>query len=187
MWSGTLLKPIIDEFRLKLTGPLARVESGNFYLSLDVPADVRPLVLSAIRAKLLAHRQVAAVFTAEELRRMPDPQPPVEEWSLAERMRAAFNAERSGDLVMLLKPYVTPIADPTKDSVATHGSPWIYDRRVPIIFYRPGTVPFEQPLSIETVDIMPTLAGLIGLDVPSQEIDGRCLDLDAGPKDTCGK
>lgn len=187
LWSGTLLKPIIDEFRLKLTGPLARVESGNFYLSLDVPADIRPLVLSAIRAKLLAHRQVAAVFTAEELRRMPDPQPPVEEWSLAERMRAAFNAERSGDLVMLLKPYVTPIADPTKDSVATHGSPWIYDRRVPIIFYRPGTVPFEQPLSIETVDIMPTLAVLIGLDVPSQEIDGRCLDLDAGPKDTCGK
>lgn len=187
LWSGTLLKPIVDAFQLKLNGPLARVESGNVYLSLDVPAEIRPLVLSAIRAKLLAHRQVAAVFTAEELRRMPDPQPPVEEWSLAERIRASFDAERSGDLVMLLKPYVTPIADPTKDSVATHGSPWIYDRRVPIIFYRPGTVPFEQPLGIETVDIMPTLAGLIGLDVPGQEIDGRCLDLDAGPQDTCGR
>ncbi|MBY8822494.1 alkaline phosphatase family protein [Sphingomonas colocasiae] len=186
LWSGSFLKPIADEFRLKLDGPLTRVESGNVYLSREVPANIRPQVLSAIRAKLLAHRQVAAVFTAEELRRMPDPQPPVEEWSLAERARASFNAERSGDLVMFLKPYVTPIADPTKDSVATHGSPWIYDRRVPIIFYRPGAVPFEQPLSIETVDIMPTLAKLIGLDVPGQEIDGRCLDLDAGPKDTCG-
>lgn len=187
LWSGTLLEPIADEFRLKLEGPLTRVESGNFYLSRDVPAAIRPLVLSAIRAKLLAHRQVASVFTAEDLRRMPDPQPPVEEWSLAERVRASFHAERSGDLLMLLKPYVTPIADPTKDSVATHGSPWIYDRRVPIIFYRPGAVPFEQPLGIETVDIMPTLAGLIGLDVPRQEIDGRCLDLDPGPRDTCGR
>ncbi len=183
--SGALLKSIADEFGLKLEGPLARVESGNFYLSRDVPAAIRPLVLSAIRAKLLAHRQVAAVFSAEELRRMPDPQPPVEEWSLAERVRASFDPERSGDLQMLLKPYVTPIPAPVRSAVATHGSPWIYDRRVPIIFYRPGTVPFEQPLGVETVDIMPTLAALIGLAVPKEEIDGRCLDLDAGAQDTC--
>jgi len=184
---GALLKPIIAQFGLKIDGPFTHIESGNVYLSRQVPDAIRPQVLSAIRAKLLAHRQVAAVFTAEELRRMPNPQPPVEEWSLAERARASFDGERSGELMMFFKPYVTPIADPTKDSVATHGSPWIYDRRVPIIFYRPGAVPFEQPNGIETVDIMPTLAGLIGLAVPSEEIDGRCLDLDAGPADSCGR
>jgi predicted AlkP superfamily pyrophosphatase or phosphodiesterase len=184
---GALLKPIAAEFGLKIDGPFTYIESGNIYLSRQVPDAIRPQVLSAIRAKLLAHRQVAAVFTAEELRRMPDPQPPVEEWSLAERARASFNGERSGELMMFFKPYVTPIADPTKDSVATHGSPWVYDRRVPIIFYRPGAVPFEQPLGIETVDIMPTLAGLIGLAVPKEEIDGRCLDIDAGPADSCGR
>ena len=42
---------------------------------------------------------------------------------------------------------------------------------------------FEQPLSVETVDIMPTLAATIGLKVSGQ--DGRCLDLDPGPADTC--
>ena len=64
--------------------------------------------------------------------------------------------------------------------VATHGSPWNYDRRVPILFYRPGVAGFEQALPIETVDILPTLAALIELPVPSAEIDGRCIDLDAG-------
>lgn len=47
-------------------------------------------------------------------------------------------------------------------------------------------VPFEQPLSVETVDIAPTLAATIGLAVPV-EIDGRCLDLDAGEGDTCAQ
>jgi arylsulfatase A-like enzyme len=34
---------------------------------------------------------------------------------------------------------------------------------------------FEQPFAVETVDIMPTLAAMIGLKVPPGEVDGRCL------------
>ena len=41
---------------------------------------------------------------------------------------------------------------------------------------------FEQPLSVETVDIMPTLAGLIGLPLAPGSVDGRCLDILAGPE-----
>ena len=70
-------------------------------------------------------------------------------------------------------------------SVATHGSPWNYDRRVPILFYRPGIAGFEQALPIETVDILPTLAALIGLPIPRAEIDGRCINLDGGKADSC--
>ena len=58
----------------------------------------------------------------------------------------------------MLKPRITPIADASRGSVATHGSVWDYDRRVPILFWRRGMAGFEQPLSVETVDIMPTLA-----------------------------
>ena len=47
---------------------------------------------------------------------------------------------------------------PTRGYVATHGSLWDYDRRVPILFWRKGMTGFEQPLSVETVDIAPTLA-----------------------------
>ena len=70
--------------------------------------------------------------------------------------------------------------------VATHGSPWDYDRRVPMLFWRKGMTPFEQPSPVETVDIAPTLAALIGLKTPPGTFDGRCLDLDAGPGTTCG-
>mgnify|MGYP006182925799 CR=1 FL=1 len=80
---------------------------------------------------------------------------------------------------------MTPIFDTSRGYVSTHGSPWDYDRRVPILFWRQGLVPFEQPLAVETADIMPTLAGLIGLAVPEGEVDGRCLDLLAGPASSC--
>ena len=84
---------------------------------------------------------------------------------------------------MLLKPRVTTIEEPRPGYVETHGSPWDYDRRVPILFWRKGMTGFEQPLSVETVDIAPTLAATIGL--PMTGVDGRCLDLDPGPADTC--
>ena len=54
-----------------------------------------------------------------------------------------------------------------------------------MLFWRKGMTGFEQPLSVETVDIMPTLAGMIGLPVAGPRPDGRCLDLDAGPGSTC--
>jgi predicted AlkP superfamily pyrophosphatase or phosphodiesterase len=124
---------------------------------------------------------VAAVFTKSELAAAPQPAGPVDEWTLLERAKASFDAERSGDLVVLLKPYVTPILV----GGATHGSPWGYDRRVPILFWWKDVRGFEQPNAIETVDIMPTLASLIDLKVPANEIDGRCLDLLAGPESNC--
>jgi predicted AlkP superfamily pyrophosphatase or phosphodiesterase len=179
--------PLIKTFRLKLKGPLFYADApfGDWYVSRELKGKLRARVIAAAKAKILEHPQVHTVLTAEELSRVPSPKPPVEEWSIAERARASFDPTRSGDLIVFLKPHVTPIKGPPKLMVATHGSPWDYDRRVPIIFYRPGAVGFEQPLSIETVDILPTLAGLIDLKIPAQEIDGRCLDLDGGGGSTC--
>ena len=157
---------------------------GDIYLAQSIPESLRPRVLEAAKAHYLAQPQVAAVFTAAELRRLPAPSEPADEWSLAERFRASFDPERSGDLIVAPKPHVTPIID-VSTYVATHGSPWNYDRRVPILLYRPSMAGFEQPLPVETVDILPTLAALIGLRVPPGEIDGRCIDLDAGTGDTC--
>ena len=87
--------------------------------------------------------------------------------------------------MVLLKPRITPIAQAADGYVATHGSPWDYDRRVPLLFWRHGMAGFEQSDSVETIDILPTLAAHIGLRVPPSEIDGRCLDLDAGDGDSC--
>ncbi|MEV8970714.1 hypothetical protein AB0136_26535, partial [Klebsiella pneumoniae] len=92
----------------------------------------------------------------------------------------SYKVGRSGELIVFLKPRITPIPDPTKGYVATHGSPYDYDRRVPILFWRKGMTGFEQPTGVETVDILPTLAHQIGLALTGPKIDGKCLDLAAG-------
>ena len=69
---------------------------------------------------------------------------------------------------------MTPIAD-TSHSVATHGSPWDYDRRVPILFWRNGAPPVNSEAPVETTDILPTLASMIGVPVAPGSIDGHCL------------
>ncbi len=173
---------LMREFNLA-TPPLTG--EGEFYVARDVPDALRPRLIAATLARLTAHPQVAAAYTADALRRMPAPRGPVDEWSLAERYRAGFDPERSGDIIVALRPHVMPIAVPGPGHVATHGSPWAYDRRVPMLFWWPGMTGFEQPLAVETVDMLPTLAALIGLLVPAADMDGRCLDLDAGPETRC--
>lgn len=181
---GNVSKELAEEFKIQGPVLIGVAAAGDLYLGAGVPAALRARLLEAVKARYLAHPQVAAVFTSAELRRIPSPVGPPDEWSLAERFRASFDPERSGDLLVALKPHITAISDP-KSYVATHGSPWNYDRRVPLLFYRPGTHGFEQPLPVETVDILPTLAALVGLPIPQAEIDGRCIDLDPGADDTC--
>jgi predicted AlkP superfamily pyrophosphatase or phosphodiesterase len=173
-----------------LTGSVlvAAEAAGDVWVSNAVPPASKAEALARTKAAFLADRQIAAVFTAEELKAVPIATMPPETWSLAERARASFDPARSGDLIVMLKPRVTPI--PTEVAaggsyIATHGSPWDYDRRVPILFWRKGLVPFEQPNSIETVDIAPTLAALIGMTIPAGEMDGICRDLIAGAGSSC--
>ena len=94
---------------------------------------------------------------------------------MIERARASFDARRSGDIVVLVKRYVTPIRG-SRSAIATHGSPWDYDRRVPILFWRPAVPATERNDHVSTVDIMPTLAAMLGLAVQAGSIDGKCLN-----------
>jgi hypothetical protein len=154
--------------------------TNDVYLGASIPAERRAAVLDAAVRKYRSHPQVAAVFTRNELIAAAPPAGPVDEWTLLEKAKASFDPQRSGDLIVLLKPYVTaylPPVDPESDYIASHGSPWGYDRRVPIVFWWQGMSGFEQPMAVETVDIAPTLATLIGLAIPPNEIDGRALPL----------
>jgi predicted AlkP superfamily pyrophosphatase or phosphodiesterase len=153
---------------------------GDVWLDRSLPPTVRARVLRAAAERYRAHRQVHAAYTADELRRLAVPSGPPDKWSVMERVRASFDPARSGDLIVVLKQYVSPIAAPTKGYVATHGSPWDYDRRVPIVFWRKGVRGTARTEAVGTVDILPTLAALIGLPVPAATIDGRCLASAAG-------
>ncbi len=158
---------------------------GDLYLKSDVPADKRGAVIADAKDIILKNPDVQTIFTKAELTAQAMPSGPPETWSLIERARASFDPTRTGDLYVVLKPRVTPIPDSTHGYIATHGSIWDYDRRVPILFYWPGVQGFEQPLGVETVDILPTLASLIALPIGKGEIDGRCLDIDGSSASNC--
>jgi Type I phosphodiesterase / nucleotide pyrophosphatase len=180
---------IATELGLSKPALVGAEPAGDVWLDASMPADKKPLALARAKALFLTNPQVAAVFTAAEIEAAAAPSGPPETWSLIERAKSSYYRGRSGDMIVMLKPRVTPIplSVAAGNYVATHGSPWDYDRRVPILFWRKGLAPFEQPNSVETVDILPTLAGLIGLPIAKGEIDGRCLDLVAGPGSSCPK
>jgi predicted AlkP superfamily pyrophosphatase or phosphodiesterase len=60
--------------------------------------------------------------------------------------------------------------------MTTHGSPYHYDRHVPLIFLGPGIVPGSSEEAARTVDMAPTLAELAGVPYPD-ELDGRPLEV----------
>ncbi len=168
-------------------GPLVFADGagGDYFVARDIaPAD-RARAIAALAQTLAANPQVALAMTADELARVPLPTGSPQDFTLAQRARASFYAGRSGDVVALLKRGVVGVMKPAKGYIATHGSPWDYDRRVPVLFWRKGMAGFEQPAPVETVDIAPTLAAIAGLRIAPGEMDGRCLDLDAGAGDSC--
>ena len=60
--------------------------------------------------------------------------------------------------------------------VASHGSPYDMDSNVPIVFYGPGIPSQRRSEFVRTVDIAPTLAGLLGI-MPLEKLDGVPLSL----------
>ena len=98
----------------------------------------------------------------------------VDHLTMAERFHESFDADRSGDIFVVLHEYTTPsVPRKPTDAVAGHGSPWDYDRLVPILFWWPGVQAEQVSRPIETVDIAPTLAAIA--EVPTPPLDGRCL------------
>lgn len=185
-----LSKALVAKTGIITEGPLVFGDGplGDIYVSRKLDAAQRSKAIAGLVAMLKAHPQVAGVYTADELAKTPLPSGNPQDWSLKDRARAGFHPGRSGDVVMLLDRAVTPIPEPMPGAyVATHGSAWDYDRRVPILFWRRGMRGFEQPQPVETIDIAPSLAAVLGLKVPEGAFDGRCLDLDGGAGNSCAQ
>ena len=127
------------------------------------------LLKAAVRA-VQAAPEVQAVFRADELQDLPVQPAPPDRSSLEARERLSLVAGRTGDLVVVFKPYTTMGA-----TVGEHGSPYDYDRRVPLTFWGPWRAELRgEPVSV--VDLAPTLARELGL-TPLEPLDGVPLRL----------
>jgi predicted AlkP superfamily pyrophosphatase or phosphodiesterase len=162
--------------------PLVGDDPRQLILSLG-PADEarRPAVTRAIVDWLNARPEIAHAFTADEIAAAVPPKgKPAQDLTLAERFNESFERTRSGDIIVAwLERASLGVPLGPYDTVAGHGSPWDYDRRVPILFWWSGADPRSPDQPIETVDIAPTLAALLGVKAPA-DLDGQCIDLGQG-------
>lgn len=123
-------------------------------------ADVRRVAAAAAAA--VPH--VARVYTRDQILRGDVPLD-----TIGRRVLRSYSAERSGDLEIILDPYWI-----RSGSGTTHGTPYVYDAHVPIVFMGPGIRAGQYHQTVAVNDIAPTVATLIGVQIPSGS-DGRVL------------
>jgi hypothetical protein len=128
-------------------------------LRLD-PSEVRRVAAAA--AAKVPH--VARVYTRDQLLRGEVPND-----RIGSRILRGFNAQRSGDLEIILEPFWMRQAQGT-----THGTPYNYDAHIPLILFGARIKPGEYSGQVALNDLAPTLATLTGVDIPAGSV-GRVL------------
>jgi predicted AlkP superfamily pyrophosphatase or phosphodiesterase len=158
--------------------PLAGDDPHQLIFDLAPLDDARRAdIVKAAAAWLKARPEVTDVLTPDEVAAATPPKgKPVETLTLAERFNESFDRARAGDLIVNYPEFASlgvPLS--AGSNVAGHGSPWDHDRQVPILFWWKGVTPTAETRSMETVDIAPTLAAVVGIKAPP--VDGRCVDI----------
>jgi hypothetical protein len=87
------------------------------------------------------------------------------------RVFTGYFPRRSPDLIVVPDPGYTPFLT----IAATHGTPFVYDAKVPMAFLSPMIKAGKYGKSAATIDIAPTIAALLGIIPPSGSM-GRVLD-----------
>ncbi|MBI5622384.1 MAG: alkaline phosphatase family protein [Elusimicrobia bacterium] len=126
-----------------------------------------PLLLRDAAKSILSLDGVAEVFTAERLSATEDVR--VSSSAYAGVYRASFHPARSGDLLIRPKEDFLFSRDGT-----THSTPYRYDTHVPLIFWGKGVAAGTRPGQVRVTDAAPTLAVLLGVDLPPDK-GGRVL------------
>jgi len=130
-----------------------------------------PAALHAVIEAIQGVAGVAHVYRAKELEDRPATKSPI---LTAEAN--SFLKSRSGDLLIAPKPYWTwdfSTSTRPRQYGTTHGTPYSYDQRVPVLLMGFGIQPGEYFQSITPADIAPTLAALCGITLASR--DGHVL------------
>ncbi len=135
----------------------------NYSLIADKQLDATE-VRRVAAAAAMAVPHVARVYTRDQLLRGE-----VANDLIGSRVLRGFNAQRSGDLEIILEPYWMRQATGT-----THGSPYNYDAHIPLILMGRGVKPGRYAGRVALNDLAPTLATLIEVDAPAGS-SGRAL------------
>ncbi len=137
-----------------------KIYEGNLYFNHETLQEKKLSaneVAAFVRDWALATGKFQEVFTREQLLdgRAPG--------FIGQLVMNGYNAERSGDVVLVHKPFAIPFGGKTG---TTHGSPFTYDTHVPVLFYG---APFKKGRYADEfyiTDIVPTLCAALHMDEP---------------------
>ncbi len=155
------------QYFLTNSGKLSpRIYEGNLYLDYNTLAEKQIPVsdfVSFIREWALSTGFFHAVYGREQLLdgRAPGP--------IGQRVINGYNAERSGDVVLILKPFAVPSGGGAKTGT-THGSPYSYDTHIPIMLYGAPFIAGRYYDDFTITDIVPTLCAALHIDQPAASI-----------------
>lgn len=156
---GTNFREFV-QFHYGNTGIVRAFSNSQVFLDHQV---LRSLELSprevqeTLAAELLGYEGVQEVYTAYQM------------WNteytegMGAILQNGYHQKRSGDVLIVPAP-ATPSYSPTG---STHGSPFIYDTHVPLIFFGKGIQKGTLTRRTHIRDIAPTLAVLLGIAYPN--------------------
>lgn len=125
----------------------------------DLAGDQLEFAANLLKRFLLEVPHLHAVRTRSELQANP------QDW-LGQLLHRSLHPQRSGDVLIVYSPYVVP-----GEKGTTHGSPWHYDRHVPLMLLGNGirTTACDRPVS--PACIASTVARLLEIDYPSANVE----------------
>lgn len=167
-YSSTLVRNAIDATLTPVLGEgphVTTVSGANVYLAPGTLERVleTPGARAAVTKALQAIAGPGPVYWADELTSTTATTDDV-----LQLARNSYVPGRSGDLLVLVEPYWL-----AQSTGTTHGAPYGYDRRVPVIFAGPGITPGRYMVPASPADIAPTLAEIVGLTLSRS--DGKVL------------
>jgi len=148
------------EKRFGVASLVAAIEEVDVYLD-----------LKAIEGKKLdpvVVRRAAAAF----LQKHPDLQTAIarddvgssDAFGLGQALSNSYSPERSGDVLMVMKPF--HVLESEKGGTS-HGTPWSYDAEVPIFLFGKGIKPGVYPAKVRAIDVAPTISALLEMGAPA--------------------
>jgi len=171
-------KQLTDAVEAALT---ARYGAGKWILAMEDPgitlnrAFIAEKKLDAAEVQRVAGEATLGVqgisgyFTRAQFQ---SGQLPPNRW--AAHFEKSFYGERSGDILLVTKPFYFWGKYGEADTGSTHGSPYEYDTHVPLIFAGPGVRPGSYHFNADMTDLAPTLSALLGISAPAAS-EGRRL------------
>jgi len=117
---------------------------------------------SAVVDELMKFPGVSLAVSSAALRRGN-----LQDTDLMQSVKLNFHVKRSGDIYVVFEPnwFINDFEGLVVAS--THGSPWLYDTYVPIVFAGAGLEPQTVDRRVHTVDIAVTLSALLNIKPPS--------------------